>query len=79
MYLYALYLTLAWINPGTVAEIDGHLMTVATTTGHIQLDNFKTLADCNGYLFDWPVTLNGAPMPYTITARQCRKYLAPAP
>jgi hypothetical protein len=77
MWLYALYLTVAWTNPGTVAEIDGHQMTVATTAAHVQLDNFPTLAACQGYLFNLPLTLNGAPMPYTITASSCRKYFAP--
>lgn len=74
MWLYALYLTVSWNNPGAIAEIDAHVMTVATTVGHVQLDNFATLADCNGYVFNFPIALNGAPMPYTITDRSCRKY-----
>lgn len=77
MWLYALYLTVSWVNPGALADVDGHTLTLATTTAYVQLDRFATLADCNNYAFLMPISFNGAPMAYTVTARQCRKYFVP--
>ena len=69
--MYVLTLILSWQLAGPIAELDNHQMFVDTLGGQIHLTGFPNWSTCMAYKYTLPVTLNGAPQPYTVTSKNC--------
>jgi hypothetical protein len=74
--MYTLILFLAWSLPtDPLVEIQDatglHQVYLRTHSGSVTIPGFSTWHDCQNFKFNVPVTLNGVPMPYTVSERRC--------